>query len=151
VAVVATIYFDSSALVKLLIQEDGSELSVDLWTAADAATSSRLAYPEVRAALAAARRDRRVGRRRYAAVKAEWEDLWSELRVVEPSPEVLQGAGDLAEAQALHGCDAVHLASVLELGDDDVILVAWDERLRCAASELGLATAPAGKPGDRGE
>jgi len=139
---VTTIYFDSSALVKLLIEEDGSELSLRLWTTADAAASSRLAYPEVRAALAAARRDRRVGARRYAAARAEWEELWSELRVVEPTSGLLQDAGDLAESQSLRGYDAVHLASALGLGEVEVTLVAWDERLRTAASKLGLPTAP---------
>ena len=49
----ALVYFDSSALVKLVIGEAGTELAVELWDGCDAALASRLAYPEVRAALAA--------------------------------------------------------------------------------------------------
>jgi uncharacterized protein len=48
------VYFDSSAFVKLVVEEDGSEVAATLWDGCDAAVSSRLAYPEVRAALAAA-------------------------------------------------------------------------------------------------
>jgi uncharacterized protein len=143
-----TVYFDSSALVKLLIQEDGSEVAARLWDAADAASSSRLAYPEVRAALAAAHRGKRVDVDSYLAVKADWERLWSQVRVVEPSAELLEAAGELAESQALRGHDAVHVASALRLARREAIMVAWDERLRLAASDLGLVTAPAANPGD---
>jgi hypothetical protein len=40
---VAPIYFDSSALVKLVVEEDGSDLVAELWDNCDAALSSRLA------------------------------------------------------------------------------------------------------------
>ena len=54
----ALVYFDSSALVKLLVDESGSEAAAILWDGCDAAISSRLVYPEVCAALAAASRNR---------------------------------------------------------------------------------------------
>ncbi len=53
-----------------------------------------------------------------------------------------------AGVAALHGYDAVHVASALRLAAREVVLVAWDERLRSAASTMGLVTAPAGNPGD---
>ena len=37
------VYFDSSAFVKLLVEEAGSELAAQLWDGCDAAVSSRLA------------------------------------------------------------------------------------------------------------
>ena len=52
----AIVYFDSSAFVKLVVEEEGSDLAAALWDGCDVAVSSRLAYPEVRAALAAAGR-----------------------------------------------------------------------------------------------
>lgn len=54
----AIVYFDSSAFVKLLVEEDGSNLAASLWDGSDAAVSSRLASPEVCAALATAGRTR---------------------------------------------------------------------------------------------
>jgi predicted nucleic acid-binding protein len=50
-------YFDSSAFVKLVVEEASSDLVANLWDGCHAALSSRLAYPEVRAALAAADRN----------------------------------------------------------------------------------------------
>jgi len=60
---VALVYFDSSALVKLMLDEPGSDLAAELWNGCDAALSSRLAYPEVRRRVgpAAPRRRRRSG------------------------------------------------------------------------------------------
>jgi predicted nucleic acid-binding protein len=54
---VPLVYFDSSAFVKLLVEEEGSNVAATLWDGCDAAIASRLAYPEVRAALAAAVRN----------------------------------------------------------------------------------------------
>ena len=45
------VYFDASAFVKLLTSEPGSELALALWDGCDAAVSSRIAYPAVRAAV----------------------------------------------------------------------------------------------------
>lgn len=36
----AIVYFDSSAFVKLLVEEDGSDLSAALWDGCDTAVSS---------------------------------------------------------------------------------------------------------------
>ena len=57
---VTIVYFEGSAFVKLVVDESGIELAAELWDGCDAAVSSRLAYPEVRAALAAAGRAGRL-------------------------------------------------------------------------------------------
>jgi uncharacterized protein len=49
-------YFDTSALVKLYLAQDGSEQAMALFAAAEVAIASALAFVEVRAALAAASR-----------------------------------------------------------------------------------------------
>lgn len=136
-------YFDTSALVKLLIDEDGTELALTLWERAESVSSSTLAYAEVRAALAGAHRGRRLTTQAFLTAKAEWRHYWSELKTVAPRTNLITAAGDLAEAAALRGYGAVHLASALSLAEAEPIMVAWDDRLRCAASDLGLRTAPA--------
>ena len=73
----AIVYFDSSAFLKLLVEEDGSELAATLWDGCDAAVSSRLAYPEVCAALAAAGRSDRLSSGDQRRAEAEWEDYWA--------------------------------------------------------------------------
>lgn len=137
------VYFDSSALVKLLVQEDGSELAAQLWDGCDAAVSSRLAYPEVRAALAAAGRNHDLDREALAIAEQEWEEYWPAARPVELTRSLERHAGQLAAQHALRGADAVHLASALALRDPGLILAAWDRRLHAGATTVGLAVAPA--------
>jgi predicted nucleic acid-binding protein len=140
---VALVYFDSSAFVKLLVEESGSELAAELWDAADAILSSRLAYPEVCAALAAAARAGRLGRTSERAAQRSWWTFWSAARPVELTAGVAQRAGELARRYGLGGADAVHLSSALALDDPTLVVVAWDERLRSGVTAAGFALAPA--------
>jgi predicted nucleic acid-binding protein len=134
---VAIAYFDSSALVKLIVDEEGSDLAAELWDRCDAAVASRLAYPEVCAAIAAAARDHRLDEARRAAAIGTWERYWSAVRALDLSSAVAEDAGKLAADHALRGADAVHLASVLTLGSD-VVMAVWDGRLATGARRLGL-------------
>jgi predicted nucleic acid-binding protein len=93
---VAIVYFDSSALVKLVLDETGSDIAAALWNACDAALSSRLAYPEVCAALAAAGRNHALTKSEVTAATAEWEVFWAAMRPVELSADVERPAGALA-------------------------------------------------------
>jgi predicted nucleic acid-binding protein len=139
---VAIVYFDSSAFVKLVVEEDGSELAAVLWDGCDAAVSSRLAYPEVRAALAAAGRSRRLSRRDQRQAEEAWENYWASTRPVELTESVSTHAGQLAGRYGLRGADAIHLASVLAIRSDDTLLAVWDERLRVGARGAGVPVAP---------
>jgi len=140
---VAIVYFDSSALVKLVVDETGSDVAAELWNACDAALSSRLAYPEVCAALAAAGRNHDLTKSGASAAAVEWETFWASMRPIELSADVERVAGELAVLHRLRGADAVHLASALALGFPDVTVVAWDKRLHAGAEAVGLAVAPA--------
>jgi predicted nucleic acid-binding protein len=101
-----------------------------------------LAYPEGRAALAAARRGGRLDKRGHAHALADFEDLVPDLALVGVDEPLARRAGELAEELELRGYDAVHLATALALGEDKVTLVTWDEDLAKAALEAGLAVAP---------
>ena len=137
------VYFDSSALVKLVADEAGSDLAARLWDGCDAALASRLAYPEVRAALAAAARNHDLDEDDLAAAEQIWEDYWPAVRPVELTQAVEQRAGQLAPRHALRGAGAVHLASALALGDPELIVAVWDRRLHAGARAAGLRVAPA--------
>lgn len=139
----AIAYFDSSAFVKLVVEEDGSDVAAALWDGCDAAVSSRLAYPEVRAALAAAGRDRRLDEAAQQQAEAAWELYWATTRPVELTEVVTGHAGRLAGQHALRGADAVHLASALALGVDSLLFAAWDQRLRSAVDAARIDLAPA--------
>lgn len=139
----AIVCFDSSALVKLVLDETGSNVAAELWNACDAGLSSRLAYPEVCAALAAARRRHDLTESEASAAADEWEAFWASMRPIELTAEVESMAGELAVLHRLRGADAVHLACALALGSADVTVAVWDKRLHAGAVAVGLAVAPA--------
>lgn len=139
----AVAYFDSSAFVKLLIEEDGSDLAAAVWDGCDAAVSSRFAYPEVCAALASASRERRLIAAAERQAEEAWDGYWAATRPVELTDAVTADAGQLARQHALRGADAVHLASALAVGAEGLIFAVWDQRLRAAAAAAGFALAPA--------
>ena len=139
----ALVYFDSSALVKLVLDEVGSDIAATLWNACDVALSSRLAYPEVCAALAAAGRNHDLTAAEVSAALSDWELFWASMRPVELSADVERHAGSLAAVHQLRGADAVHLASALVLGSQDLTVAVWDKRLHAGAAALGFSVVPA--------
>jgi uncharacterized protein len=140
---VSLVYFDSSALVKLVVEEEGSDVASALWDGCDAALSSRLAYPEVCAALAAAQRNHDLDDDGHAAAVRDWEEFWAAVRPVELTRDVEHRAGDLAVRRALRGAGAIHLASALAIVAPDLVVAAWDRRLHEAAAAEKLTVAPA--------
>jgi len=137
------VYFDSSALVKLVVDEVGSGLAAELWDGCDAALASRLAYPEVRAALAAACRNHDLDDDELETAEQAWEEYWSATRPIELTRAVERNAGQLAPRHALRGADAVHLASALAVADAELVVAVWDRRLHAGAQAAGLRVAPA--------
>lgn len=136
------VYFDSSALVKLLVEEAGSDLAAEIWDGCDAAISSRLAYPEVCAALAASGRNHDLDKDGLAAAGQVWEEYWAATRPVELTAAVERHAGQLTRLHSLRGADAVHLASALAVGDSELVVAVWDQRLHAGARAAHLRVAP---------
>lgn len=136
-------YFDSSAFLKLLVDEDGSDDAEQMWNGSDTVIASRLALPEVSAALAAARRAARLDAPAERIARRVWGEYWAATRVVELSTEIASDASAMARRLVLGGADAVHLATAMTLADTDPVLVTWDRRLAAAALDVGLAVAPA--------
>lgn len=125
----------------MIVVEDGSDLASELWDGAYPAASSILSYPEGRAALAAARRQGRLGEVEHAKALAVFEELQEDLITIGVDSSLARRAGEHAEGLGLRGYDAVHLATALELGDEEVVFVTWDRDLARAAERVGLGQA----------
>ena len=134
-------YFDTSALIPLLVEESTSRVVARFWDDATRVASVRLLYPEARAALAQARRMERMTSHQLQAAVNDLEVLDRQLDHVEVTAQLAMRAGELAEADALRGYDALHLAAAQSIADEELVVVAGDLALRTAAGELGLATA----------
>lgn len=124
-----------------MVEEPGSSLAVKLWNSAYPVVSSILLYPEARAALAAARRAGRLTSEVYPRVVAEFEEKYEELVAVGVDRVIARSAGLQAESFGLRGYDAVHLATALDLGEEEVALITWDGDLGQAAESIGFAVA----------
>jgi len=140
---VTAAYFDTSAFVKLFIEESGSDDVATLWDAADVALSSRILVPEVAAALAMAQRTGRLDTDAYQGAVQSCRRFVGALRMVELTSEIAASAAEIAASHALSGADAIHLASAMLLGNGEVVLATWDRRLHEAATANGLAMLPA--------
>lgn len=128
--------------MKLVVEEPGTDLASELWDGCDAALSSRLAYPEVRAALAASHRNADLSATELRAAEEAWEAFWAAVRPVELTSSVELRAGELAARRALRGADAVHLASALAVESTDLVVAVWDRRLHAGVVAESLAVAP---------
>ena len=125
----------------VLVREPNWQVIADLWDESANAYGSRLCYVETRAALAARGRGSRRHRRQLTQAKAELEERWEVLTVVELSELVREVAALAADQHGLRGSDAVHLASAAVLGSD-VTMVTRDSALRRASLAAGLDVAP---------
>ena len=137
-------YFDTSAVIPLLVEEPGSELAAELWTQADRILSARILYAEGRAALAAAERNGRLSSTQLRYAVGELDKLTQQLDHIEVNEHLVYEAGAIAEELSLRGYDAVHLAAAELAADEDLVLVAGDGDLLRAAAGIGLNTARLG-------
>ena len=134
-------YFDTSALIPLVIEEPGSLRAGRVWDLADHLTSVRLIYTEARAALAQAERMGRLAAAALPGALDALEGLYGQLDLLEVDDLLVRRAGELAQHHALRGYDAIHLAAAERVHDDTTLLVAGDGELCAAAGALGLAVA----------
>jgi uncharacterized protein len=72
-----------------------------------------------------------------------FEELQGDLITVGIDSALARRAGEHAEDLGLRGYDAVHLATALELGDKEVVIVTWDRDLARAIERIGLSIAGA--------
>ncbi len=129
-------YVDTSTLVKLLIEEEGSGSAALIWDTADALASVALITVEARSALASAQRQERLTEAQYERAKMELSALSDELAIVLVTEELILDAAELAEQDALRAYDAIHLAAALSV--DANLLTSADAGLCSAAQKRGL-------------
>jgi predicted nucleic acid-binding protein len=133
-------YLDTSSLVKLYIEEEGADHVRDLVSAAQLVSTSDVAYPEMRAALARRRRDGSLSPPDFRDAKRALDADWSRYLAVAVTPGLCREAGDLAERHRLRGFDSLHLASFLEVlrtaGTSDVRFSSFDAALNRAAATV---------------
>jgi predicted nucleic acid-binding protein len=121
------VYADSSALVKLVVDEEETEALRSHLASEPELVVSRIALVEVSRAVRIASPG--------AAAARDAERLLASCTLVEVSDSILRAAAGLASAN-VRTLDAIHLASALRAAADEVIV--YDRRLREAAEAAGF-------------
>ena len=123
-------YLDSSAIVKLAVREPQSLALRRYLRRRQPLVSSALARTEVLRALLPAG-DEAMARGRAVLQRID---------LVRVNDRILNAAGVLRPFE-LRSLDAIHLATVQELGDELSALVTYDNRMATAAKQLGYRIA----------
>lgn len=127
----SALYLDSSAFVKLVVEEaETSAVRAFLAGSGARRVSSALLRAESLRAV------RHLGPDALATVR---EGL-RRVDLIGIDDRILDAAGTL-EPQVLRALDAIHLATALAVGDDLDVIVTYDDRMVAAAKLLGLPTA----------
>ncbi len=127
----SAVYLDSSAFIKLIVEEaESAAVRAYLADGASRRVSSALLRTESLRAV------RHLGSDALATVR---EGL-RRIDLIGIDDRILDAAGIL-EPKVLRTLDAIHLATAMAVGDDLDAIVTYDERMIDAARLLGLATA----------
>ena len=122
-------YFDTSALVKLLITEaESAALSAWLEAQQPVAVTCDLTRTELQRAV----------KRRDPALLAQTRRLLDSFNVIALMPSHFDDAGR-RDPIHLRSLDAIHIVAALELGDDLEGIVTYDDRMAEAAALHGIA------------
>jgi len=130
------IYFDSSALVKRYVKEEGSETVQSLIERGGSIATSKLAYPEILSAFGRKQRTGELAAALFRKLVDQFDADWKSVFVVELHDELLPTVKLLSAKYSLKGADTVHLSSALWLKrsvQTDMIFVASDGNLLEAA------------------
>lgn len=129
-------YFDTSAFIKLLIAENGSDEVKRYWQKVDHVASCELLLIESTSAIVRAKTAHRISSATYLSALKLLEDLYQRMNIVSVSSELIASACLLSKTEQLRSADAIHLAAAQTL--DSKVFIGADKELCLAASRQGM-------------
>ena len=128
----AAVYVDSSALLRLYVDEPESIACERGLDSHDSWVTARLTEVEVRRNLARLLQGKAL---RYA--RSDFETDWGRMYVVELDPMTCSTAAQIAEATGARTLDALHLGAAQRVGGGALPLLTYDVRQAQVARSLG--------------
>ncbi|MCP9889311.1 type II toxin-antitoxin system VapC family toxin [Cyanobium sp. ATX 6A2] len=135
------LYCDTSALLKLFVDEAGSDRMVKAGDVFEGIAVCRITWAESMAAFAQRSRIKGANQPALAKARVALEQAWQSFAIAEVTQPLVEKAGIYAEAFALRGYDSVQLAAAHELQantDQPLTFACFDRRLNQAAQLLQL-------------
>lgn len=136
-------YLDTSALIKLYIEEDGTKIVQKLIKSSNILATSVVTYAESMAAFKRSLVEKFICEEEYGLCLSNFKDDWLNYLTVNIDNNLIFLAGDLAGKYNMRGFDSIHLASAVSLREKigkDIIFLCWDKRLVNAAVKEGFTT-----------
>ena len=136
------LYLDTSALVKLFVEEERSDLVRQAVSERQLMVTHAIAYAEACATFARVAYDR--GKEAlYSDLRRNLDVQWAAWEVLSVTEALVRRAADLAGRYRLRGYDSLHLAaaeSVFEIfrGRAPFHFAVFDSQLSTAAQQLGM-------------
>lgn len=130
------IYFDSSALVKRYLKEDGTDMVRGILEKSPIIATSKLAYPEMISAFARKYKAGDLSKDKMDQAVGRFEEDWKYLLIIEIQDELLPIMKKTIKKYFLKGADGIHLSSAFWLQHtlkEEIIFVASDIHLLKAA------------------
>ncbi len=139
------LFCDTSALLKLFIDEPGSETMVKARSSMAGIAVCRITWAESMAAFAQRARFKGANQAGLSQARSMFEQSWPGFAIAEFSQPLVEKAGVYAEAFALRGYDSVQLAAAQLLHEQFALpltFACFDRRLNQAAQLLQLKLLP---------
>jgi predicted nucleic acid-binding protein len=130
------IFFDSSALAKRYVREEGSDVVLQWCDQATELCLSGIALPEIISAFCRLLRKKLITPLQYRHLKTMLMADIADAVICDLTPEVMRSTIIALENNMLRGMDAIHIGSALTLKAD--LFVSADGRQCAAAEQAGL-------------
>jgi uncharacterized protein len=129
---VTAVFLETSALLRMLLGEDGGDSVAQRLREADRAIASRLIRVEAERALIRLGLDRPKHQRKLLEMERELKHFWPKLDFIEITQHICEQAGRIAPRSRIRSLDAIHLATffwIKEL-EPTIEMLTFDERIQ---------------------
>jgi len=139
------LYIDTSALIKIYVQESNSELVKGWIENAEVVATGLMTRAETSSGINRVFRMKIANESQYRTALSDFRRNWEEWHRIPVTEQIVARADFLICQFVLKGYDAVHLACALTWQDilqSPVTLATFDSQLHEAAKNAGLAVLP---------
>ncbi len=139
------LFCDTSALLKLFIDEQDSESMIKARSSSEGIAVCRITWAESMAAFAQRTRFKGANQVGLAQARSMFEQAWPGFAIADVTQSLVEKAGVFSEAFALRGYDSVQLAAAHQLHEQFALpltFACFDRRLNQAAKLLKLEVLP---------
>ena len=136
------LYLDTSALVKLYLDEPGRRAVTAAVSRETVVATQEIAFIEAHAAFSRAEREQRLTAANLERLRSDFNRDWPSYLVVRVTQPLLERAVKLVDSFALRAYDAMHLSAAQTLAiesDETTLFACFDRRLNRAAEVLGMS------------